>query len=197
MARERSPPKRPYQRVMDELGADLVRFDLEKHIRGCFAGYQNRPDEGTAVYFALEMLSGIAIHGRALESQGLTPQLETADGAIRTNAAFSVPWFSITVLAAAWETYKQQGPPLGKAFGLEGSQGKRPVIEQLEKMLDQRSIAHFVARRAQQLRAARTKKPIQTAKNDAADHFELSDETVDRAWKRFGRIERERARKRA
>src|SRR5262249_25948151 len=109
------------------------------------------------------------------------------------NAGFAVPWFAIAALAAAWEAYKEQGPPLGKAFRLEGAQGKRPIIEQLERLLDQRAIARFIAIQAQVHRAAGAKGPLQTAKNDAANHFELSDETVDRAWKRFGPQERELA----
>ena len=128
--------RRPYQVLMDERAADPSLWDLESHIAGCFAGYQHKPDFGTAVYFALEMLWGVAVQGKRLERDGLTKKLISPEGTLRPDAAFTVPWFCIASLAAAWESYKETGPPLGKAFRLEGSQGRLPVIEQLERTLD-------------------------------------------------------------
>ena len=136
--------RRPYQVLMDEQVADSGLWDLDTHIAGCFAGYQQNQGFGTAVYFALEMLSGIAVQGTHLEAKGLTKKLISPDGSLRPDAAFTVPWFCIASLAAAWESYKEMGPPLGKAFRLEGSQGRIPVIERLERTLDYRALARFV-----------------------------------------------------
>jgi hypothetical protein len=46
--------------IMDELVGDHAPWDLDKHLSGCLAGYQTDPSYGAAVYFALEVLSGIA-----------------------------------------------------------------------------------------------------------------------------------------
>ena len=48
--------RRPYQVLMDECSADSSLWDLETHIAGCFAGYNQKQEFGTAVYFALEIL---------------------------------------------------------------------------------------------------------------------------------------------
>ena len=78
-----------------------------------------------------------------------------------------------------------------KAFGLEGTRGKRPVLGRAERMLDQRAIAQFVWRFAEGERAHDAKDPVARAKGEAANKFNVSDETVSRAWKRFGKAERE------
>ena len=183
--------KSPYQVMMEELAVDSSLWDLETHIAGCFAGYQQNQEFGTAVYFALEMLWGIAVQGRHLEKDGITEYLSASDATLRPDAAFAVPWFCISSLAAAWATYKKKGPPLGKAFGLEGTRGKRPVLGRAERMLDQRAIAQFVWRFAEGERAHDAKDPVARAKGEAANKFNVSDETVSRAWKRFGKAERE------
>ena len=183
--------KSPYQVMMEEVAADKSLWDRDTHIKGCFAGYQHEAEFGTAVYFALEMLWGIAVHGKQLEKEGLTEDLRGPDGTLRADAEFEVPWFCIVYLAVAWDSYKEKGPPLGKAFGLEGPRGKRPVLARLDRMQDQRAFARFVWQSAEVERARGVKDPVARAIGEVANKFDVSDETVTRAWKRFGKAERE------
>ena len=74
--------KSPYQVMMEELAVDSSLWDLETHIAGCFAGYQQNQEFGTAVYFALEMLWGIAVQGRHLEKDGITEYLSASDATL-------------------------------------------------------------------------------------------------------------------
>jgi hypothetical protein len=63
-----------------------------------------------------------------------------------------VPWIWIRALSAAWERYKTEGGPLGRAFGLEGGgQGKSPTIDKLAQMLDERAIARWIGSQLLQL----------------------------------------------
>ena len=67
---------------------------------------------------------------------------------LRTN--LPVPWIWIRALSAAWERYKTEGGPLGRAFGLEGGgQGKSPTIDKLAQMLDERAIARWIGSQLQ------------------------------------------------
>ena len=83
--------RRPHQILMEELAPDSSLWDLETHIKGCFAGHQLEPEFGTAVYFALEMLSGIAVQGRHLENEGLTEDLSAPDATLRRAVAIRGP----------------------------------------------------------------------------------------------------------
>ena len=107
------------------------------------------------IFFALEALWGIArdvdIHAKTgnldpaqLDEQWILSPLQT----------LPVPWIWIRALGTAWEKYKTEGGPLGKAFGLEGGQGKPPTIAKLMQMLDERAIARWIWSRVEKLRAA-------------------------------------------
>jgi hypothetical protein len=106
---------------MDELVGDHAPWDLDKHLSGCLAGYQTDPSYGAAVYFALEVLSGIArdVAIRA-DSGAFGPNQLDADWIISPNIKLPVPWIWIRALSAAWDRYKTERGPLGVAFGLEG-----------------------------------------------------------------------------
>ena len=130
---------------MDEL-ADGQPWDLDKHLSGCLAGYQTDPSYSTAVFFALEALSGIA-HDVAVRAS--TDEFDAsqgdADWIISVNTKLPVPWIWIRALGAAWDRYKSEREPLGVAFGLEGGgQGKSPTIDKLAQMLDERAIARWI-----------------------------------------------------
>ena len=84
------------------------------------------------------------------------------------------------------------GPPLGKAFHLEGSQGRLPVIERLERTLDYRALARFVWDAVFFAGTRGGKKTITAAIGDAANKFGVSEEMVRRGWRLFGRAERNR-----
>jgi hypothetical protein len=102
---------------MDELAGEQTPWDLDKHLSGCLAGYQTDQSYGAAVYFALEAL-GIAhdVAVRANAGKLDADQLDT-DWIISPDTNLPVPW---RALSAAWERYKTEGGPLGRAFGLEG-----------------------------------------------------------------------------
>ena len=88
MPRKPRPP-RPSDIVMDELVGEHVPWDLEKHLKGCLAGYQTDPSYGAAVYFALEALLGIArdVEVRAKDGK-LDPDEPDADWIISPNTRY-------------------------------------------------------------------------------------------------------------
>jgi len=178
--------------IMDEL-ADGQPWDLEKHLTGCLAGYQTNPSYGTAVYFALEALSGIA-HDVAVRASAdvFDPSQRDADRIISPNAKLPVPWMWIRALGAAWDRYKADREPLGVAFGLEGGgQGKSPTINKLAQMLDERAIARWIGSQLAAAREAKRKIRIEDLVQQAAEKFQKSDVTIRRAWQRFRREERQ------
>jgi len=178
--------------IMDEL-ADGQPWDLEKHLTGCLAGYQTNPSYGTAVYFALEALSGIA-HDVAVRASAdvFDPSQRDADWIISPNAKLPVPWMWIRALGAGWDRYKADREPLGVAFGLEGGgQGKSPTINKLAQMLDERAIARWIGSQLAAAREAKRKIRIEDLVQQAAEKFQKSDVTIRRAWQRFRREERQ------
>src|SRR5689334_24593162 len=178
--------------IMDEL-ADGQLWDLDKHLSGCLAGYQTNPSYGTAVYFALEALSGIA-HDVAVRASAdvFDPSQRDADWIISPNAKLPVPWMWIRALGAAWDRYKADREPLGVAFGLEGGgQGKSPTINKLAQMLDERAIARWIGSQLAAAREAKRKIRIEDLVQQAAEKFQKSDVTIRRAWQRFRREERQ------
>jgi hypothetical protein len=192
MAR-RSHASRLSDIVMDELAGERT-WDLDKHLSGCLAGYQTDQSYGAAVYFALEALSGIAhdVAVRANAGKLDADQLDT-DWIISPDTNLPVPWIWIRALSAAWERYKTEGGPLGRAFGLEGGgQGKSPTIDKLAQMLDERAIARWIGSQLAAARKAKKKIRIEDIVQDAAEKFGKSDVTIRRAWQRFGPLERQR-----
>jgi hypothetical protein len=193
MARKSSRAPRPSEIVMAEFAGEQVPWDLGKHLNGCLAGYQTDPTYGAAVFFALEALWGITYDiGMRFKNGKLDPgQLDT-DWTISPKINLPVPWIWIRTLATAWERYKGEGGPLGHAFGLEGGQGKSPTADKLAQLLDERAIARWIWSRVQNARAAHEKIRIEDVIQDAAEKFNKSDFTTRRAWRRFGRRERQR-----
>ena len=176
---------------MDELAGEQTPWDLEKHLNGCLAGYQTDPSYGAAVFFALEALWGIAHDGEVRARTGkLEPDQLDADWTIAPRTNLPVPWLWIRMMATAWSRYKNDGGPLGHAFGLEGGQGQSPTIDKLAQMLDERSLARWIWSRVQDAQAADEKIRIEDVVQEAAEKFEKSDVTIRRAWQRFGRLER-------
>ena len=194
MPRRKSHKPRPVEIVMDEAGGEAFSWDLDKHLTGCLAGYQKEPTYGTAVFFALEALWGIARDmGIRAKAGKLDPKQLDNDWIVSPRTNLDVPWIWIRSLATAWEKYKDEGGPLGKAFGLEGAgQGKPPTIARLMQMLDERAIARWIWSKRQEARAAREKIRIEDLVQEAAEKFGKSDVTIRRAWRRFGPHERRR-----
>jgi hypothetical protein len=151
------------------------------------------PSYGAAVFFALEALWGIArdVDVRAKAGE-LDPDQLDKDWIVSLRTNLAVPWIWIRFLAAAWEKYKTEGGPLGQAFGLEGGQGKPPIIDKLMQILDERAIARWIWSHVQEARAAHKKIRIEDVIQDAAEKFDKSDVTIRRAWRRFGPRERQR-----
>jgi hypothetical protein len=190
-------PRRSHTpRLSDIVTDELARgqpWDLDKHLRGCLAGYQTEPSYGAAVFFALEALSGIArdVAGRA-ESGTFDPKELDADWIISPHTKLPVPWMWIRALGAAWDRYKGERGPLGVAFGLEGGgQGQSPTINKLAQMLDERAIARWIGSELAAARKAKKKVRIEDLVQDAAEKFDKSDVTVRRAWQRFRDRERQ------
>ena len=124
---------------MDEFTSERIPWNLDAHLNGCLVGYQTAPSYGTAVFFALEALWGIARDiGVRAEAGKLDPKQLDKDWIVSPRTNLEVPWIWIRSLATAWEKYKSEGGPLGQAFGLEGGQGKPPISDKLMQMLDER-----------------------------------------------------------
>lgn len=184
-------PKRPSAKVLDELASHDAGWDIDKHLKGCLSAYQQNPSYGIAVYFALEAISGIGREGLLMAESGKLPQ-EIRDsqwGMAPTNNV-DVPWIWVRTLAEAWERYKDGDEELGKAFGLEGGQGKSPVSKTLETALDQRAIATWIWNRYQKGKAGNRKYRMEEAIGDASEHFDLSLDRTRTIWKLNGRYVR-------
>jgi hypothetical protein len=182
---------RPSELVLDEIAGNQPHWDLEKHMKGCVLGYQHNPSYGTAVHFALEALWGIARDvGSRAEKGGIDPTQLDDEWTMRPLETLPVPWIWIRALATAWEKYKSEGSPLGRAFGLEGGQGKPPTLDMLDQRLDERAIAHWIWQRVLEARVSNKKFRIEDAIQEAADKFAKSDVTIRRAWRRFGSSQR-------
>lgn len=191
MRRRSSQKPRPFEIVMDESLGETTPWDLDAHLDGCLVGYQTASSYDTAVYFALEALWGIArdVGIRAKAGKFDSDRLDES-WIVSPTTTFEVPWIWIRSLATAWERYKTERLPLAQAFGLEGGKGRSPIIDKLEQMLDERAIAHWIWSRIEAARAAGAKIRIEDAVWEAAEKFGKSDETIRRAWKRFGKRER-------
>ena len=193
MVQKSSRVPRPSEIVMDEFAEERIPWDLEEHLKGCLAGYQTAPSYGAAVFFALEALWGIARDGDIRAQAGkFDPHKLDKDWIVSPRTTFAVPWIWIRSLATAWEKYKTEGGPVGQTFGLEGGQGNPPIIDKLMQILDERAIARWIWSRVQHARAAGEKIRIEDVVQDAAKKFRRSDFTIRRAWRRFGRGERQR-----
>jgi hypothetical protein len=178
---------------MDELAVEGGPWDLAQHLNGCLAGYQADPSFGTAVYFALEALWGIANDvGVGAQSGTLGQDELDSEWIIAPKTRLPVPWMWIRALGAAWERYQTDGGTLGQAFGLEGGQGKSPISDKLAQMLNERAIARWIFSRVQEAKKAGKKIRIEDLVQEAAKKFGKSDVTIRRAWARFGRRERQR-----
>jgi hypothetical protein len=59
-------------------------------------------------------------------------------------------------------------------------------------MLDERAIARWIWSHVRLARAAGKEISIENVVQEAAETFGKSDETIRRAWKRFGRLEQQR-----
>lgn len=194
MPRRKSHEPRPFEVVMDESPGETIPWELNEHLNGCLAGYQTDPNYGTAVYFALEAVWGIARNVELRAEVGtLGPVQLDEQWIISPHTAIPVPWIWIRALGAAWGKYKTEGGPVGQAFGLEGGgQGKPPTIAKLEQMLNERAIARWIWSRVEEARAAHKKIRIEDVIQDAVEKFDRSDVTIRRVWRRFGRLERQR-----
>ena len=193
MPRKSSRTPHPSEIVMDELADERFPWYLDEHLNGCLSGYQIAPSYGAAVFFALEALSGIArdveIRARAGE---FDPDQLDKDWVVSPRTNLEVPWIWIRSLATAFEKYKSEGGPLGQTFGLEGGQGKLPIIDKLVQLLDERAIARWIWSKQQAARSAGEKARIVDLVQEAAEKFGRGDATIRRAWERFGRRERQR-----
>jgi len=181
---------------MHELVGEQASWDLKKHLAGCLAGFQTDSSYGAAVFFALEALSGIARDVAIRADAGkLNPDQRDPGWIISPKECVPVPWIWIRALSTAWERYKTEREPLGRAFGLEGGQGRSPTIEKLEQLLDERAIARWIGSQLERARAAHKKVRIEDLVQEAAEKFAKSDVTIRRAWARFARRERQRTKK--
>jgi hypothetical protein len=81
---------------------------------------------------------------------------------------------------------------LGQAFGLEGGQGRPPIIDKLMQMLNERAIARWIWSRVQNARTAGEEIRNEDVVQEAAEKFGKSDVTIRRAWQRFHQLEQRR-----
>ena len=191
MARKSSLKPQPFEIAMNDLADERKLWTLQKHLDGCLVGYQHNSTYDAAVYFALEALGGIAhdIDVRA-KNGTLDPDQRDGDWTSSPQATLAVPWIWI-VPCHSLGTIQDRGRAIRHRFGLEGGgQGKPPTIDKLMQMLDERAIARWIWSQVQDARAVGKKIPIEDVIQEAAEKFDKSDETIRRAWKRFGQLER-------
>ena len=173
---------RPVDKVLRELGAKDKPWDVDKHLAGCLNAYNQNPSYGTAVYFALEAISGIGCEGMwRANSKELPQELKDPEWGLAPTQGIPVPWLWVRTLTEAWERYKA-GEGLGKAFGQEGGQGNSSINKKLDTELDQRAIAIWIWHRVQEEGIT-----ITDAISAAANHFKKSDERIRKIWEMYGR----------
>jgi hypothetical protein len=194
MVRPKLHKLRPFEIVMNEAAGETIPWDLDEHLKGCLAAYQLKQSYGAAVFFALEVLWGIARDvGLRAKAGTLDPTQLDEHWILSPTITVPVPWMWIRSVSTAWEKYKTEGGMLGHAFGLEGGgQGKHPEIAAMMQMLDELAICRWIGSQLQASRAAQKKIRIEDLIQEAANKFDRSDVTIRRAWRRFGRRERER-----
>jgi len=175
------------------LAPESKAIDIQKHLHGCLAGYQATPSYGSAVFFALEAIWGIAADVRQRAADGLlTPGQRESEWGMNPRSEVAVPWIWIAALGEAWDRYKSEGGPVGQAFGLEGGKGKNPISKNLDQLLGERAIARWVWHQVTSKRAQGEQCTIEAGIQEAAEFFNCSDTTIRRAWKRFGQEEKGR-----
>jgi hypothetical protein len=180
--------RRPSDKVLHELGAKDIPWDVDKHLAGCLNAYNQYSSYGTAVYFALEAIAGIGREGMQMaESKELPQELKDPEWGLAPTQGIPVPWLWVRTLTEAWERYKAGDEGLGKAFGQEGGQGKPPISKKLDTLLDQRAIATWIWRKVQKEKAAGRRFRIEDAIGEAADSFDLSEDRIRTIWKYHGR----------
>jgi len=196
MKSKKPKKQRIFQTVMNDTSADPTRWDLDEHLNGCLAAYQIEQGFGAAVALGFEALSGIArdveirakagcFHPNQLDEQWIVSPKET----------FPVPWIWIRALSTAWERYNSESAPLGRAFGLEGGQGKSPALTKILQMLDERAIAHWIWWRVKTIRETGEDIRIEDVIQEGAEKFDKADITVRRAWEKFRKIEKAKNKK--
>jgi len=191
MRTQRPKKPRPFEIVMNETSEEPTLWDLEEHLNGCLAAYQIERSFGAAVALAFEALRGIARDVQIRARAGCFPPAQLDEQWILSpKETVPVPWIWIRALSTAWEKYNSEDGPLGRAFGLEGGQGKPPVLAQLMQMMDERAIAHWIWWRVESLRLAKQEVSIEEVIQEAAEKFGKADITIRRAWGKFGRLEK-------
>ena len=77
----KSQPGRRADMVLEELARDIP-WDLNKHLQGCLHAYQQNPEYGKAVFFALEVITGIGQDVlRKIERDGISQELQDPEWA--------------------------------------------------------------------------------------------------------------------
>ncbi len=184
------PPKsqagRRADMVLEELARDIP-WDLNKHLKGCLHAYQQKPEYGRAVFFALEAITGIGQDVlRKIERDGIAQELQDPEWGLSPMAPVSVPWMWVRALTVAWARHRA-GEPIEKAFGFKGAQGTRPVAVQLDHLLDQRAVAVWTWNRILSLREVGPKRgTVEQALGEAEEHFGLSIDRIRAIWKKHG-----------
>jgi hypothetical protein len=156
---------RPSETVLERLGARDRPGSIEQHLKGCLAAYRHfqgqKGNYGAAVHFALEAIWGIGRYHRNLAAEGTIPERERdADFGLNPTHMVDVPWIWIFALSEAWDRYDKQGEPFERAFGLAGSQGKRPTRSIVNRVIDEYAVAIDVWARVQKARSAGQKLTI-------------------------------------
>jgi hypothetical protein len=190
--RPQKPKKlRPFETVMNENSGEQTLWDLEEHLNGCLAAYQVEGTFGAAVALAFEALRGIARDvDLRVRAGSFRPDQLDEEWIVSPKETFQVPWIWIRALSTAWEKYNSEGGPLGRAFGLEGGQGKSPTLAKLMQMLDERAMAHWIWWRVKTLRDAGEEIRLEDVIQEAAEKFGKADITIRRAWGKFGSLEK-------
>ncbi len=180
----KSQPGRRADMVLEELARDIP-WDLNKHLQGCLHAYQQKPEYGRAVFFALEAITGIGQDVlRKIERDGIAQELQDPEWGLSPMAPVSVPWMWVRALTVAWARHRA-GEPIEKAFGFKGGQGTRPIADQMDRLLDQRAIAVWIWNRISSLREVGPKRgTVEQALGDAEEHFGLGLDRIRFIWKK-------------
>ena len=194
--RRRGRRVEPHEKVLKELAADdREQFSLEKHLQGCFAGYQTTVEKkgkaeiGEGTYFAFEAIWGI-VAANNLNVQAGERSATNPDWTLPPHTPVEVPWMWLFFLAEAWERFSRNDLPIGKALGLEGSKGQRQKHKSMIGLLNERAIARWIRERSLKHRADGHRSYVLLSQQDASDEFGKSFAVIRKIWNRHGRAVR-------
>jgi hypothetical protein len=174
--------QKPGEKVLEKIGWEFSPNDLDKGLKAALALTQTDPTNfGQWAFAAFEVTRMI----RESMPHLISPEEKDEDFDVKPTTMVEVPWWAVHALAEGWKLYlgAQTGRTIGECLKLEGGgQGKRPFKKLFDQRFERMMLALEVAFLIDQKADNGEKVSVEFAINQVADRFELSSDTVWKAW---------------